>query len=186
MSSRLFQEAREKRGLCYAISAFAQTSKDSGTIGIYAGTGEKEAAEISAVIAGEMENLARGATEIEVARAKAQLKSSLLMGLERPGQRAEQIAGQMFAHGRVLTVAEMTAKLDAIDAGTVRSFGERIMKGVNPAMAAVGPVSQLEKHSVFARRFGNGSVSRTAEQPAPRHRPIGDAALSAAALAKAE
>jgi predicted Zn-dependent peptidase len=163
MSSRLFQEAREKRGLCYAISAFAQASSDGGTIGIYAGTGEKEAAEISAVIAGEMENLAIGATEGEVARAKAQLKSSLLMGLERPGQRAEQIAGQMFSYGRLLPIEEMTGRLDQIDAAAVRRFGERIMRGNNPAMAAVGPIGHLEKHSVFARRFGGASRLRAAE-----------------------
>ncbi len=163
MSSRLFQEAREKRGLCYAISAFAQASKDSGTIGIYAGTGEQEAAEISAVIVGEMESLASGATDAEVSRATAQLKSSLLMGLERPGQRAEQIAGQMFSYGRVVPLDEMTGRLDAIDASAVRCFGERIMQGVNPAMAAVGPVGHLEKHSVFASRFGSGSTLRAAE-----------------------
>jgi predicted Zn-dependent peptidase len=163
MSSRLFQEAREKRGLCYAISAFSQSARDSGTIGIYTGTGEKEAAEISAVIAGEMENLAAGATDREIARAKAQLKSSLLMGLERPGQRAEQIAGQMFSYGRVLPIEEMTATLDHIDAAAVRRFGERIMQGVNPAMAAVGPVGRLEQHSVFARRFGSGPSLRAAE-----------------------
>ncbi len=113
MSSRLFQEARERRGLCYAISAFAQASRDGGTINVYTGTGAAEAAEISAVIAGEMEKLATGADDAEVARAKAQMKSSLLMGLERPGQRAEQIAGQMFAYGRVLTMEELAEKLDA-------------------------------------------------------------------------
>jgi predicted Zn-dependent peptidase len=157
MSSRLFQEAREKRGLCYAISAFAQAHRDGGTIGIYTGTGEREAVEISAVIAGEMENLAAGATEREVARAKAQLKSSLLMGLERPGQRAEQIASQIFTHGRVLSIEEMTGRLNEIDARAVRSFGGRVIESVNPSMAAVGPVGQLEKQGVFAHRFG-GSV----------------------------
>jgi predicted Zn-dependent peptidase len=110
-----------------------------------------------------MENLASGATDVEVARAKAQLKSSLLMGLERPGQRAEQIAAQMFSYGRILPIGEMTDRLDAIDAGAVRSFGERIMLGINPAMAAVGPVGYLEKHSVFASRFGSGSTLRAAE-----------------------
>ncbi len=84
MSSRLFQEARERRGLCYAISAFAQSASDSGTINVYTGTGAAEAAEVSAVIAGEMANLAAGATEIEVARAKAQMKSSLLMASNAP------------------------------------------------------------------------------------------------------
>jgi predicted Zn-dependent peptidase len=154
MSSRLFQEAREKRGLCYAISAFAQAAKDAGTIGIYTGTGEAEAAEISAVIAGEMEALAGGATEAEIGRAKAQMKSSLLMGLERPGQRAEQIASQMFSYGRVLTVDEMTAKLDTIDAAAVRRFGARVMAAGRPSIAAVGPVGKLESLDVFARRFG--------------------------------
>jgi predicted Zn-dependent peptidase len=154
MSSRLFQEAREKRGLCYAISAFAQTAKDGGTIGIYTGTGEAEAAGISAVIAGEMEALAAGATDAEVSRAKAQMKSSLLMGLERPGQRAEQIAGHMFAFGRVLTVEELTARLDAVDAAAVRRFGTGLMAAGRPAIAAVGPVGKLESHDAFARRFG--------------------------------
>jgi predicted Zn-dependent peptidase len=163
MSSRLFQEARERRGLCYAISAFASASKDSGTIGVYTGTGESEAGEVSAVIAGEMEKLAAGATDAEVSRAKAQMKSSLLMGLERPSQRAEQIAGQMFSYGRLLTVEEMTAKLDNIDAAAVRRFGERVMGGGNPAIAAVGPVSKLESHAVFAQRFGAARNLRAAE-----------------------
>jgi len=183
MSSRLFQEARERRGLCYAISAFAQAHRDSGTLGVYAGTGEAEAGEISAVIAGEMENLASGATDKEVSRAKAQIKSSLLMGLERPGQRAEQIASQMFSHGRVFPVEEMTAKLDQIDSAAVRRFGERVMQGVNPAMAAVGPVGRLEKHSVFAGRFGGASASRTA---GARSRVGNEQDRSALGFAKAE
>jgi predicted Zn-dependent peptidase len=163
MSSRLFQEAREKRGLCYSIYAFAHSAKDSGTIGVYAGTGEAEAAEISAVVAGEMALLAESATETEVARAKAQLKSSLLMGLERPGSRAEQIAGQMFALGRVLTVEEMVSKLDAVDATEVRRFASRIMQSPNPAIAAIGPIAKLESYETFAGRFGRATALRAAE-----------------------
>jgi predicted Zn-dependent peptidase len=181
MSSRLFQEAREKRGLCYAISAFAQAHRDGGTIGIYTGTGETEAAEISAVIAGEMEQLAAGATEREVSRAKAQLKSSLLMGLERPGQRAEQIASHIFTHGRLLSIEEMTGRLDTIDARAVRDFGEQMMESVNPSMAAVGPVGQLEKQGVFARRFGGSFRSDVPSKPRES-----DPDLPEAVLAKAE
>ena len=129
MSSRLFQEVREKRGLCYSIYAFAQSFRDSGVIGIYTGTGENEAAEIAPVVAGEMAALASGATDTEVSRAKAQLKSGLLMGLERPASRAEQIAAQLFAHGRVLPVEELIAKLEAVDAAAVRRFGARLMEG---------------------------------------------------------
>lgn len=153
-SSRLFQEAREKRGLCYSIYAFSNGFQDSGFLGIYAGTGESEAAEISAVIAGEMEAIAGNVTDAEVARARAQLKVSLLMGMERPGTRAEQIAGQLFALGRVQSAAEITAQLDAIDAAAIKRFAARVMGSPNPTIAAVGPVSKLENHTKFAGRFG--------------------------------
>jgi predicted Zn-dependent peptidase len=154
MSSRLFQEAREKRGLCYTIYSFAQSFADGGTLGIYAGTGAREAEDISAVVAGEMAALAANATDQEVSRAKAQLRSSLLMGLERPSARAEQIAGQLLAYGRVVPIAELNEKLEAVDAAAVRRFGERIMASGNPSMAALGPVERLESYDAFSNRFG--------------------------------
>jgi predicted Zn-dependent peptidase len=163
MSSRLFQEAREKRGLCYSIYAFANGFSDSGLIGIYAGTGEKEAGEISSVVAGEMASLAETASDAEVARAKAQLKSGLLMGMEQPSARTEQIASQLLAYGRVLPVEELTARLDAVDASAVRRFGETIMTSERPAMAAVGPLGRLETHEMFSRRFGTGHTRAAAE-----------------------
>ena len=162
MSSRLFQEIREKRGLCYSIYAFAQSHKDGGSIGIYTGTGEAEAGQIAPVVAGEMAALAQGATDAEINRAKAQLKSGLLMGLERPANRAEQIASQLFIHGRVLGMEEIIAKLDAVDVSAVRRFGERLMASPRPAMAALGPVAKLESYESFSRRFGAG-VARAAE-----------------------
>ena len=110
-----------------------------------------------------MENLAATASDAEVNRAKAQMKSSLLMGLERPGQRAEQIAGQMFAYGRVLTIAEMTERLDAVDAASVRRFGTRVLETGCPSIAAVGPVGKLESFDTFARRFGTARVKHAAE-----------------------
>lgn len=161
-SSRLFQEAREKRGLCYSIYAFSNGFQDSGFLGVYAGTGEAEAAEISAVIAGEMEAIAGNLTDAEVARARAQLKVSLLMGLERPGTRAEQIAGQLFALGKVQTAAEIVAQLDAIDAAAVKRFAAGVMQNGAPAIAAVGPIGKLEAHQIFARRFG-GALASAAE-----------------------
>jgi predicted Zn-dependent peptidase len=153
-SSRLFQEAREKRGLCYSIYAFSNGFQDCGFLGIYAGTGEAESAEISAVIAGEMDAIAGNLTEAEVARARAQLKVSLLMGMERPGTRAEQIAGQLFALGRVQPASEIVAQLDAIDAAAVKRYAAQVMQNGAPTMAAVGPVEKLESHANFARRFG--------------------------------
>ena len=163
MSSRLFQEVREKRGLCYSIYAFAQAANDSGVIGVYTGTGEVEAGQIAPVIAGEMAALAEGATHVEIARAKAQLKSGLLMGLERPMTRAEQIAGQMFSYGRVLGVEELTARLDEVDVAAVRRFGSRLMNSVRPAIAALGPVGRIEDYETFAARFGGSASMRAAE-----------------------
>jgi predicted Zn-dependent peptidase len=163
MSSRLFQEARERRGLCYSIYAFAQSANDSGVIGVYAGTGEKEAGEIASVVAGEMAGLAETASEAEVGRAKAQMKSALLMGLESPGTRAEMIAGHMFTFGRVLPVEEMTARLEAVDAAAVRRFGTMVMETQCPAIASVGPAERLESLSVFTARFGGLNAVRAAE-----------------------
>lgn len=154
MSSRLFQEVREKRGLCYSIYAFTNNFQDTGFTGIYAGTGETEAAELSAVIAGEMEAMTGAIDEAELARAKAQLKSGLLMGLERPGTRAEQIAGQMFTLGRVQSVAEMVAQIEAVDIAALKRHAARVM--AEPSIAAVGPVGRLERHDIFAARFARG------------------------------
>jgi len=155
MSSRLFQEVREKRGLCYSIYAFTNNFQDTGFTGIYAGTGEKEAGELSAVIAGEMEAMTAGITDAEMARAKAQLKSGLLMGLERPGTRAEQIAGQIFTLGRVQSAAEIVAQIDAVDNAALTRYAARIMS--QPSIAAIGPVKKLERHDIFAARFAPGA-----------------------------
>ena len=155
MSSRLFQEVREKRGLCYSIYAFTNNFQDTGFTGIYAGTGEKEAGELSAVIAGEMEAMTAGITDAEMARAKAQLKSGLLMGLERPGTRAEQIAGQIFTLGRVQSAAEIVAQIDAVDNAALTQYAARIMS--QPSIAAIGPVKKLERHDIFAARFAPGA-----------------------------
>jgi predicted Zn-dependent peptidase len=162
-SSRLFQEAREKRGLCYSIYAFSNGFQDSGFLGVYVGTGETEAAGISAVIAGEMEAMSVNLTEAEVARARAQLKVSLLMGLERPSNRSEQIAGQLFALGRVQSAAEIVAQLDAIDAAAVKAFAARVMEAGHPTIAAVGPVKKLESITAFAGRFGGKAIPDAAE-----------------------
>ncbi len=157
MSSRLFQEAREKRGLCYAIYAFSQSHRDSGTMGIYAGTGEDKAGEVAPLIAGEIEAMAEGATEEEAARARAQLRASLLMALESPGARCERIAGHLLNFGRVLSTKEMTAKVDAVDAAALRQFAAKLLERGSPAMASVGPVGRLEPVERFARRFGRAA-----------------------------
>jgi predicted Zn-dependent peptidase len=153
MSSRLFQEAREKRGLCYSIFAYAGSMVDGGSMGVYAGTGPKDASDLMSVVAEQMHALAQNADEVEVARARAQLKAGLLMGLESPSQRAEQIARQILIFGRPVPTQELIAKVDAVDADLVRRFGTEIVGKSKPAFAALGPISKLESYDRIAARF---------------------------------
>ncbi|BCW90230.1 putative zinc protease [Alphaproteobacteria bacterium SO-S41] len=154
MSSRLFQEVREKRGLAYSVHAFAHAFVDTGFFGVYAGTGAKECAEIAPVVVGELEAMAVGATEEEAARARAQAKSALFMGLEGPSARAEHIAGQLSAYGRVMPAAEIAERIEAVDAAALRRFATRLLKSKSPSVAALGPVKGLEPYARFAARFG--------------------------------
>jgi predicted Zn-dependent peptidase len=161
MSSRLFQEVREKRGLCYTIQAFANNFQDGGFTGIYVGTSDKDAGEVSAVIAGEMEAMTGHITDAELNRAKAQAKSSLLMGLERPGTRSENIAGQLFALGRVVPMHEIIEKLEATTVEQVKAYAAFTMQA--PSIAALGPIGKLESHVKFSARFSPLKVAHAAE-----------------------
>ena len=154
MSSRLFQEVREKRGLAYSVHAFSHAFADTGFFGVYAGTGAKECAEIAPVVVGELEAMATGATEEEAARARAQAKAALFMGLEGPSARAEHIAGQLSAYGRVMPADEIAERIEAVDAAALRRFAGRLLKSKSPAVAALGPVKGLEPYARFAARFG--------------------------------
>ncbi|HWC62784.1 MAG TPA: pitrilysin family protein, partial [Rhizomicrobium sp.] len=161
MSSRLFQEVREKRGLCYSIYAFSSNFQDGGFTGIYVGTSERDAGEVSAVVAGEMEAMTANIGDAELARAKAQLKSGLLMGLERPGTRSEAIAGQIFSLGRVPSVSEIVEKIEAVDGKDVKRHAARVMRA--PSMAALGPIGRLESHAKFSGRFDRLDAMHAAE-----------------------
>ncbi len=143
MSSRLFQEIREVRGLVYSIYAFSSAYSDDGLFGIYAGTGENEVTELLPVLCDEVTKFADTVSQEEVARARSQLKASLLMGLESPGARCEQAAQQLLVYGRVLPVEEMVAKVDAVDVDAVANVARRIFR-THPTMTSIGPVGKIE------------------------------------------
>jgi predicted Zn-dependent peptidase len=153
MSSRLFQEVREKRGLVYSVYSFLAAYRDGGTFGIYAGTGESEATEVIPVICDELRKAARDVEDAEVARACTQLKASILMGLESSGSRSEQLAQQILTYGRPLSVPEIVAKIDAVDTAAVRDFARRLAAG-RPTLASLGPVGKVEPYERVAARFG--------------------------------
>lgn len=138
MSSRLFQEAREKRGLCYSIFAQAGAYFDTGMTTIYAGTSAEQIYDLSNLIIDEIKHTADNLSETEVVRARAQIKAGMLMGLESPGTRAERLARMMSIWGRVPDLNETVEKIDAVGVDDVRSLAGRFSeRGV--ALAIYGP-----------------------------------------------
>ncbi len=142
MSSRLFQEIREKRGLVYSVYSFTAPAMDGGLFGIYAGTGESEAAELLPVTLDELQKVQTGVTQVELARARAQVKAGLLMSLESTGSRCEQLARQMQVFGRLIPTAETVAKLEAVTIDHVHAAAARLFRAA-PTLAALGPAGHV-------------------------------------------
>jgi predicted Zn-dependent peptidase len=150
MSSRLFQEVREVRGLCYSIYAFHAPYSDNGMFGLYAGTDASDMPELMRVVVDEIAKAAETIDATEIARAKAQMKAGLLMALESSGARAEQLARQMFAWGRPIPLDELVARIEAVTVESVRAAGKALIARGRPAIAALGPGSGLETAATIA------------------------------------
>ena len=154
MSSRLFQEVREIRGLCYSIYAFHWSFADTGMFGVHAATGPDDVAELMPVVIGELERAAHDINEAELSRARAQLRAGLLMTLESPTARAGQLARQLLLFGRLITLDELIATIDAITVQGVRDLAGAFFSGSRPTLAAVGPLDGLMSYDRVAERFG--------------------------------
>ncbi len=150
MSSRLFQEVREVRGLCYAIQAFHMPYSDTGLFGLYAGTDESDAPELMRVVIDQIGNATETLNEAEVSRAKAQMKAGLLMALESSEARVSQLARQMLAYGRPVPLEEIVAKVDAVTVESARAAGRDLIGRAKPAIAALGPGSGLASTAAIA------------------------------------
>ena len=151
MASRLFQEAREKRGLAYAVDAYSETYEDQGALGIFAGCAAKDAAELAKVAAGEVMALAQRVEPGELARAKAQLKAGLFMARESPLARAEQAAGQVLLFGRLLTTAEIARDIDAVEPADLARVGEGLLGPRKAAVSILGPKPALKAADAFEK-----------------------------------
>jgi len=152
MSSRLFQELREKRGLVYSVYSFAAAYGDGGLFGVYAGTGEAEAAELMPVLCDEIARAAAAPTPAELSRVKAQMKAALVMSLESTAGRCEQLARQMMVYGRVLPLSELVERIEAVDAAALARAAARLREGP-PTLAALGPVGRLPGLEEIAARL---------------------------------
>ena len=140
MSSRLFQKIREERGLCYSIFAQSGAYEDAGQITLYAGTSADEIGDLTTLTIDELKRAADDMSEAEVARARAQIKAGMLMGLESPSSRAERIARLLAIYGRVPDVDEAVARIDAVTTADVRRYAGE-MTGAGVALALYGPVA---------------------------------------------
>ncbi|HUF55847.1 MAG TPA: pitrilysin family protein [Thermohalobaculum sp.] len=152
MSSRLFQEARERRGLCYSIFAQCSSWIDSGLLMIYAGTGGAELRGLIDLTADEMRRAAEGLTEQEVARARAQIRAGLVMGLESPSARAERMAGMLAIWDRVPPLEESVASIEAVGVREARAAVARFAASP-PALALLGPVEGAGTLEELAERL---------------------------------
>jgi len=152
MSSRLFQEIREKRGLVYSIYSFTSSFHDGGLFGVYAGTGEREAAEILPLLIEELNRLPMTVTEEELSRAKAQSKAGVLMSRESTSNRAEQLASQLLTYGRPLPVEEIVSRIEAVDVAHLARIARRLTAGA-PTLAALGPLGRLARLDQVAARL---------------------------------
>lgn len=153
MSSRLFQEARERRGLCYSIFAQSAPYADIGLMSIYAGAGGEDGPELLNVIADEVRAAALDPTEAEIARSKAMLRAGVLMGFESSAARAERAARGLLLHDRIRPVDEILAKIEAIDVEAIQRFGAQRILAAEPSLTLYGPVSSAPEVGAIAERL---------------------------------
>ena len=153
MSSRLFQELRERRGLAYSVYTFSSSYLDGGLFGLYAGTGPDEIGELVAAAGAE---LARAAGEAmagsEIARARTLIKAGALLSLESMAARAERLAMQMQIYGHTISIEDLTARIDAVESEDVRRVAERVFSS-KPVVAALGPVAGLAEYDAVAAQL---------------------------------
>lgn len=154
MSSRLFQEVREERGLAYSIYSFSSSYVDGGLFGVYAGTSPEHTEELIEVAAGQMSALTSDVLDEEVDRARAQLKASTLMALENSANRCEQFGRQLLIFDRIIPISEIIEKVDAVDAQAVQRVAERLMKASQPTLAEIGPSRQSSDFQKLLASFG--------------------------------
>jgi len=143
MSSRLFQEVRELRGLCYSVYAFHWGFSDTGIFGIHAATGGENLPELLPVVIDELHKSSHCIEQQEIERARAQIRAQLLMAQESPAARAGQIARQMMLYGRAIPNQEMMERLQGITIERLTDLAGRLFFDTMPTLSAIGPLEQL-------------------------------------------
>jgi len=155
MSSRLFQEVREKRGLCYSVYAFHWAFADSGIFGVAASTGEDEVSDLMPVVLDELRKATETITDEEVIRVRNQIRAGLLMSLESPSSRAGQLARQQILWGRTIPLQETVERINRITADRVKQIARQIFEAGKVSLAGIGPVAKLPDYRDIAAQLKN-------------------------------
>lgn len=153
MSSRLFQEVREKRGLCYSIFAQAGAFEDTGMLTLYAGTGADQVRDLAEITIDELKRAADDMSAAEVARARSQMKAGMLMGLESTSGRMERLSRSVSIWDRVPNLDEIVSRVDAVTVGDIRAFAEHMAEQATVALALYGPVSDAPDYQTLQARL---------------------------------
>ncbi|MDF3047724.1 MAG: processing peptidase [Candidatus Midichloriaceae bacterium] len=154
MSSKLFQEIREKRGLAYSVSAFCNNYSESGTFNFYVATSSDKVNECVDVIASEVHNLTTSITEEEIQRAKSQVRAGLLMSQESSMARAEKLSGNLGAYGRYLFVDEIMDKINKVDKSSLIAVAQKLFtQNSTPTLATIGKLDTIYKYDDIKLKF---------------------------------
>jgi predicted Zn-dependent peptidase len=148
MSSRLFQEVREQRGLAYSVSSFTSAYKDTGLLGIYAGTSSEMVDELVGLVGKILKEMPKSLTVEELDRARNQFKAHVLMSRESSHTRCEQLAYQMITYGRPLATKEFIDRVSSVEISDVCEVAEQVTQS-KPTMVAIGPESSVDKVKGF-------------------------------------
>ena len=170
MSSRLFQEVREKRGLCYSVFSFSWSFADTGLVGVYAATSPRALRECLHTLCGELRRMTQDVTEDELQRARAQTKAALLMGLESSSIQAARLARDQLLHGRVRPLRELLTHIEAVSTEDIHRFATDLLTSHPQPWPRWGPLkpSRLTtKRSVCYREPRRSH--RCGVAPRPRH-----------------
>ena len=149
MSSRLFQEVREKRGLVYSVYAFSSSYRDDGLFTIYAGTSPEKVESLIPVVCEQLLDVTQNLSDKEIDRARSQIKAGLMMGLESTSGRCEQLANQMLVHGRVIPLQETLQKIEAVTKSTIQNIAKKIFMNQKPTFACLGNLQNVPDFSTI-------------------------------------
>ncbi|MDD7911290.1 pitrilysin family protein [Pseudovibrio exalbescens] len=158
MSSRLFQEIREKRGLCYSIYSFHWAFDDSGMFAIHSATSAEHTAKLMDVLIQELNAAVANIEDKEIDRAKAQTRAGLMMALESPAARASQIARQTLIFGETIDAEELRRRVDAVTREDVCRVAQRVFYGKQPTLVHVGPKSEMPTLAQISQRLNEAGV----------------------------